>query len=224
MFLPCPQHPMGYSYPFPVVSNPHFPKYFLISISLLSSCLSLGHSSKLFSLSFPITTSTHVSSLSYVLNISTDWILIDWVMPIDAAPYSLLYTAVWYTHFSGILSVKGPNSNRSRYAHLWRADCVRGSSISCHTVAVPIMLKKVKQILNVPQYNEPRSGSQQWHMPPYFPTPNLLCLLQHIPLEVNLVYKIIKINFICWRPEPSNDFNTAERFLNELPSKSSLIA
>jgi hypothetical protein len=145
-------------------------------------------------------------------------------MPIDVAQNNVLYPAVWYTHFSGILSVKGPNSNRSRYAHLWRADCVRGSSISCHTVAVPIMLKNAMQVLNVPRYNKPRSGSQHWHMPPYFPAPNLLCLLQYIPLEVNLVYQIIKINFTCRRAEPSNDFSTTAPFHNELPSKSSPVA
>jgi hypothetical protein len=139
----------------------------------------------------------------------------------DVAQNSLLYKAVWYTHFSGILSVKGPNSNRSRYAHLWRAASVRGSSISCHTVAVPIMLKKVMQILKVLRYNKPRSVSQQWHMLPYFPAPNLLCLLQYIPLEVNLVYQIIKINSIFWRAEPPNDLNAPAQFLNEFLSKSS---
>jgi len=74
--------------------------------------------------------------------------------------------------------------------------CVRGSSISCHTVAVPIMPQKVMQTLNEPRYNKPLSVTQQWHKLPYFPAPNLLCLLQYIPLGVNLVHQIIKIPYV----------------------------
>jgi len=54
--------------------------------------------------------------------------------------------------------------------------------------------------------------------------PNLLRLLQYIPLEVNLVYQITKINSIFLLAEPSKVFNPAALFLNELLSKSNPIA
>jgi hypothetical protein len=77
----------------------------------------------------------------------------------DVPQNSLPYKVVWCTHFSGILSVKGPTSNRSRYAHLWRAACVRVSSISCHTVAATIILLAVMRTVNALRCNKACSVS-----------------------------------------------------------------
>jgi len=92
--------------------------------------------------------------------------------------------------------------------------CVRGSSISCHTVAVPIMAVRYLTCSDITNRAQSVSNGTCRHTSQRLT--NLLSLLQYIPLEVNLVYQIIKIISICRRAESSKEFNPAAQFLNPL--------
>jgi hypothetical protein len=134
----------------------------------------------------------------------------------------LLYKAVWHVHFSIILSVKGPNPNRSLYAHLWLSAHLGGPSISCHTVAVPIKLMTLMQLLKVPQYNWQRSVSKATY---YFASRRLIFCVYFSIFRLESIWCT---NF--WTLIPYVDMHRHQRtttqqrnFLIELLSRSSLM-